>query len=170
MAEKYLKQNAGVVTEIEATVTSAGAGNAGNIPALDSAGLLSTTVMPIGIGADTASILASEGLAAGDMVDVYDNAGAATCRKADATTSGKYAAGFVLAAVESAANATVYFSGINNQVSGLAAGARLFLGAATPGGVVSMAPSASGNVVQGVGRALSTTSMVFELSAPIVLA
>jgi hypothetical protein len=103
------------------------------------------------------------------MVDVYDNVGVSTCRKADATAAGKPAAGFVLAAVESDANALVYFEGINNQVTGLTAG-KLYLSAATPGGVVATAPSAGGNVVQCVGRALSATSMVFESAQPIVLA
>jgi hypothetical protein len=74
--------------------------------------------MPTGIGADTASITASEALAAGDLVNIYDSTGA-KCRKADASTSGKEAHGFVLAAVESAASATVYFEGSNTQVTGI---------------------------------------------------
>jgi len=168
MADKYLKQNAGVITEIEATASSAGAGDAGKIPALGSGGLLNLNMMPTGIAPDTASIVASEALAAGDMVDVYDDGGTSTCRKADATTSGKLATGFVLAAVESAANASIYFEGINNQVTGLTVGP-LFLSAAIPGGVTAIAPSASGNVVQSVGRAISATSMSFEPAQPIVL-
>jgi hypothetical protein len=62
----------------------------------------------------------------------------------------------------------VYFEGINNQVTGLTVGP-LFLSAAIPGGVTAIAPSASGNVVQSVGRAISATSMSFEPAQPIVL-
>ena len=170
MADKYLKNNAGVLTEVEATATSAGAGDAGKIPALDSAGRLSTTMMPVGIGADTASIVASENLTAGDLVDIYDNVGVATCRKADAATAGKYATGFVLEAVTSGVNALVYFEGPNNQLTGLTPGQRLFLSASAAGTVTPTAPSASGNVVQYVGRAISATSMSFEPAQPIVVA
>ena len=51
MADKYIKNNSGQLAEVEATVTSAGAGNAGDIVALDGSGKLDTTVLPTGIGA-----------------------------------------------------------------------------------------------------------------------
>ena len=170
MAEKYLKNNSGVLTEEEAIQTSSGAGDAGKIPALDSAGRLDNTVMPVGIGADTASIIASENLAAGDMVDIYDNTGTPNVRKADGSTAGKYATGFVLAAVTSGSNAAVYFEGQNNQLTGLTAGARMYLSATTPGGIVATAPTGSGQVVQYVGRAINATTIAFEPAQPIVLA
>ena len=147
--DKYLKQVSGVLTEQGATQTSAGAGDAGKIPALDSAGRLDSSMMPVGIGADTAVITASEALAAGDFVNVYDAAGAFTVRKADATTAGKEAHGFVLAAVESAAPATVYFEGTNTQVTGMTPG-NVYL-AATAGVATATAHSSTGNVVQKLG-------------------
>lgn len=170
MAEKYLKNNGGVLTEEEAIQVSSGAGDAGKIPALDSAGRLDNTVMPVGIGADTASIVASENLAAGDMVDIYDDAGTATARKADAASSGKYATGFVLQATTSPANATIYFEGQNNQLTGLTAGARMYLSATTPGEITATAPTGTGQVVQYVGRAINATTIAFEPAQPIVLA
>ena len=103
-------------------------------------------------------------------MDIYDNVGVATCRKADAATAGKYATGFVLEAVTSGANALVYFEGPNNQLTGLTSGQRLFLSASAAGTVTPTAPSASGNVVQYVGRAISATSMSFEPAQPIVVA
>jgi hypothetical protein len=170
MANKYLKNNGGVLTEEEATQTSSGAGDAGKIPALDSAGRINSTMMPVGIGADTASIVSSENLAAGDMVDIYDNAGTPNTRKADGASAGKYATGFVLAAVTSGDNATVYFEGQNNQLTGLTAGARMYLSATTPGEIVATAPTGSGQVVQYVGRAINATTIAFEPAQPIVLA
>ena len=167
--KKYIRLNAGRIQELAATDVSAGAGNASDIVALDAAGRIDNSMMPVGIGADTASIVASEALAAGDFVNIHDVAGASRVRKADATVSGKEAMGFVLAAVASAATATVYFEGQNNQVTGKVAGARQFLGT-TPGLSVAVAPSAAGNVLQLLGFAVSATSISAEIEDGIILA
>ena len=103
---KYLTNNAGTITEVASLQSSAGAGDAGKIPALDAAGRLDNSMMPSGIGADTASVTSSENLAAGDLVNIWNSTGAKV-RKADATTAGKEAHGFVLSAVTSPAAATV---------------------------------------------------------------
>jgi hypothetical protein len=166
-AKKYLSMVAGVFTEIAATVTSAGAGDDGKIVALTSAGVLDTSVMPSGIGADTQAITASEALSAGDLVNVWNSTGAKV-RKADATTAGKEAHGFVLAAVSSSATATVYFEGNNTAVTGLTPGP-LFL-STTPGVATSTAPSSSGNVVQRVGFATAATNLNFQSQPPVTLA
>lgn len=164
---KYIKNNAGMLTEEAAIQASAGAGDAGKIPALDAAGRLDTSMMPVGIGADTASIASSENLAAGDLVNIWNDTGTAKVRKADATTSGKEAHGFVLSAVTSPANATVYFEGTNTAVTGLTPGNQFL--ATTAGTTTSTAPSGSGNVVQKVGVASSAASLNFEAQQPIVL-
>lgn len=156
------------LTIVNGKTSSAGAGDSGKLPALDASGRLDNSFMPVGIGADTASILASEALSAGNFVNIYNNAGTANVRKADATTSGKEAHGFVLAAVSSGANATVYFEGSNTGVTGLTPGMQ-FLNT-TAGGSTAAAPSGSGNVVQRLGVATSATSVNFEASDPIVLA
>ena len=49
-----------------------------------------------GGGADTGTVTTSEALAAGDLVNIWNSSGA-KARKADATTAGKEAHGFVLA-------------------------------------------------------------------------
>ena len=73
MADKYLKLNTttGNAAEQEALNSSAGAGSAGKIPALDSAGRLAANMMPIGIVAETVSFVASENLTAGNFVNLY---------------------------------------------------------------------------------------------------
>ena len=124
-------------------------------------------MMPVGIGADTAAITASETLAAGDWVNVWNSSGAKV-RKADATTAGKEAHGFVLAAVTSGNPATVYFEGTNTQVSGQTPGPVFLQTTAGVGGPT--VPSASGNVVQQIGVAVSATAVNFERSVPVTLA
>lgn len=166
---KYIKNNAGTLTEEASIQASAGAGDAGKIPALDAAGKLDNSMMPTGIGADTASIATSENLAAGDLVNIYDDAGTATARKADASTAGKEAHGFVLSAVTSPAAATVYFDGTNTQVTGQTPGP-VYLSATTPGLGTANAPSATGNIVQRVGVATSAVAVNFEAGAVLVLA
>jgi hypothetical protein len=165
--DKYIYNNAGALTEKAAVQASAGAGDAGKIPALDAAGRLDTTMMPVGIAADTAIITASEALAAGDFVNVHNSTGAKV-RKADATVAGKEAHGFVLSAVSNAASATVYFEGTNTGVTGQTPGP-VFL-ATTAGQASGTAPSGTGNVVQRVGFAISATAINFQSQPPVVLA
>lgn len=165
--DKYLYINGGAITEKASLQSSAGAGDAGKIPALDASGRLDTSMMPVGIAADTASIVASEALAAGDWVNVW-NSGGAKVRKADATVAGKEAHGFVLAAVANGANATVYFEGTNTAVTGQTPGV-VFL-STTAGLGTPTAPSAAGNVVQRIGYAVSATAVNFQSQPPVVLA
>lgn len=167
---KYLDLNAnGSIQEVISTDASAGAGDAGEIVALDSTGRIDQSMMPVGLGADIANLVTSESLSAGDYVNVYDDTGTPTARKADATTVGKEADGFVLEAVTSPAAVNVYFEGTNDQVTGQTVGATVFL-QTTAGGGAATVPSASGNVVQRLGRALSATAVSFEAAAPITLA
>jgi hypothetical protein len=171
MANKYLgvDGSTGFPKEIEATVTSAGAGDAGEIVALDAAGKLDTSLLPTGIGADTALVAASEDLAAGDFVNIYADSGA-KCRKADASGGvAKKADGFVLASVTSGNNATVYFEGTNNQVSGLTAGSQYFL-SATPGVATDTPPTTAGHIAQALGKAVSTTAINAEIGDPVIRA
>ena len=155
-------------TIVNSKTTSAGAGDSGKLPALDAAGKLDNSFMPTGIGADTSSIVSSENLAAGDLVNIWNNAAVANVRKADATVAGKEAHGFVLSAVTSPAAATVYFEGSNTGVTGLTPGPQFL--SATAGLCTATAPSASGNVVQRVGFATSATNMNFQSQTPVVLA
>jgi hypothetical protein len=167
-AKKFLRLINGVITEVFGIQTSAGAANAGDIPVLDDTGRLDNSMMPVGIGADTAVIAASESLAAGNWVNIWNDTGTAKVRKADATTAGKEVHGFVLSAVTSGNPATVYFEGTNTQVTGQTPGPVYLQTTAGAGGTT--IPSASGNVVQQIGVAVSATAVNFERSTPVVLA
>lgn len=147
---------------------STGAGDAGKLPALDNSGRLDTSMMPVGIGADTKAIATSESLAAGDFVNIWNDAGTPKVRKADATTAGKEAQGFVIAAFTHPTEATVYFEGTNTAITGATAGT-VFL-STTAGGFTSTAPSTTGNVVQSIGVATDATSINVEFKNAIELA
>lgn len=168
MADKYLKNNGGSYKEVGFLTTSAGAADAGKGIGLNAQGRLDETMMPVGIGADTKALVASEALSAGNQVSIWNDSGTAKVRKADGTTEGKFVDGFVLAATEADATATVYFEGTNNQVTGQTAG-DVFL-ATVAGNGTSTAPSASGNVVQRIGVAVSATEVNFERGIPVILA
>ena len=168
MADKYIKQENGALKEVEATVTSTGSSEAGDVVALDAQGKIDQSLLPPGIGADTFSVVAYEDLSAGDFVNIYDNSGTSNCRKADATTAGKEAHGFVLEAVTAAAVATIYREGTNNQVTGLSVGMQYL--DTTAGACTNTPPSASGNIVQRLGVAISATEMNVEFAQPIELA
>lgn len=196
--KKFIKQLTGTLTEEAALTTSAGAGDADRIPALNASGVLDSTIlngtvastgvpsagktplldgtgrldqstMPVGIVPETGSIVASEALADGDFVNVWNNAGVPNVRKADGSVSGKEANGFVLAAVSSSGTALVYFEGANNHLTGLTAGPR-FLSVTTPGGTQATAPTATGQAIQNLGTAYSATSLTFEPQPVIILA
>ena len=154
-------------TIVNSIVTSAGAGSVGKLTALDGSGRLDTSVMPVGIGADTAAITTSEAIAAGAYVNVFSSTGA-KARNADATVAGKEAMGFVLVSALSGAVATVYFEGTNTAAVGQTPGP-VYLGT-TAGMGTTAPPTGVGNVQQVVGFATSATSVNFQSQPPIVLA
>lgn len=53
MAQKFLVREGGKTKQKEATTTSAGAADAGKLPALNSAGKLDETLLPNGVGSDS---------------------------------------------------------------------------------------------------------------------
>jgi hypothetical protein len=170
MAKKFLRMVAGAIEEIVATVTSTGVAEAGDVVALDANGRLDQSVMPVGIGADIVNIEASENLAAGDMVNVWDDGGTPKVRKASAGAIGTQAHGFVISAVTSGQNGNIYFEGNNNQVTGLTGGTTYYLDAAVAGGLTATPPSSTGDIVQRVGIATSATNINIEIGQPIVVA
>jgi hypothetical protein len=168
MANKYLKIGTnGHPIEVEATVTSAGAGDSGKIPALNTSGEIDETMIPASVGANSFSLTASESLTAGP-VNLFDDAGTLKMRKADATDNGKPANGFVKGSVTSGASGTFYYSGILSGLSSLTLGARYFL-STTAGDVTTTVPTGSGNIVQFLGVAKSATEIVFDPATIIEL-
>lgn len=104
---------------------------------------------------------ASEDLAAGDLVNIWDDSGTPKARLADAS-SDQPADGYVLADVDLGDPATVYSAGVNDQVSGLTGGITQWLSSTVPGGVQDAPPTGSGELVQRVGKAFSGTVLSFH--------
>lgn len=164
-ANTYLDYDA--TTKVAKRVTASTAGgeaNANTIPQLSASGRWTADMMPEGLAAETKVMPASEGLAAGDVVNVYSDAGTLKCRKADASAAnaGKACKGFVLAAVTQDEDATVYYEGNITGLSGLTPGADYYLSATSPGGVTTTPTLTVGYVIQYIGQAQSATEMTFE--------
>ena len=166
MANKFLKLVNGVRSEAQSVIT--GVGNADAIPALDATGRLNQNMMPEGVVPETVTVATSENLAIGDLVNLYDNSGTLTARKAD-NSNNRPADGFVLAVTSSPGNAVVYLEGNNTGVAGKTIGGEQFLGTAGATVEVGSLPTGAGKIVQRIGKAISATEITFEPSDPILL-
>jgi hypothetical protein len=168
MADKYQALVSGRETLIEATVTSAGAANGGEIVALDTNGRLSETMMPPGIGPSVISAVASEDIGAGKFINIWNDGGTEKIRLADSTND-RPAHGFVKEAYLDTETVTAYIrSGINDDLSGMTPGARQYLTSA--GGRTQTAPSSPTDAIsQYLGVAKSATTMIVDIENEIVL-
>lgn len=166
--KKYLQLGTSGIEEKASTDSSAGAGNAGDIVALDSTGKIPLNMMPSGIGPATKALVASEAITAPALVNIWNDTGTAKIRKADAA-SNKPANGFILASVASAASADVYFEGEVTGLSGLVAG-KAWLSATVPGATQATIPTTAGHIAQSVGWVTSATTLDFESGDAILRA
>lgn len=167
-AKKFLSLVSGAKQLIAGVVTSAGASNDGDLVALDASGKLDASVLPAGVGADSKSLVASENLSAGDLVNVWDDTGTAKMRKADAS-NGRPAHGYVTAAVTATASGTMYKEGSITGLTGLTPGAVQYLSDTTPGAMTETAPSTATYIVQTVGNTMDSTEVDFEPGEPVTL-
>lgn len=170
MADTFLKPNPSRPgTHLEVTPTeTGGAPHAHEIPRLNAAGELDESMLPSTLsGAGTLTGTASEALIVGP-VNVYNNAGTLSVRKADATAgSVKPANGFIKQAyANGAADVVVYRQGNVTGLSGLTVGQAVFLGK-TPGTFVQdVSGFGTGDFVQGLGLAVAVGAVLFELADP----
>lgn len=163
---KFLTVINGIKNLTTGISSSAGVGDANKLVSTNGAGKLDTTLLPAGIGVATVTATASEAISAGDFVNLFNNAGTLTVRKAD-NSNGRDAKGFVLAAISNAATGTVYLSGQNTSVTALTPGTNYFLG--TSGGVSTTAPTTSGTIIQILGYTVSATNLMFEFDEPTTI-
>lgn len=196
----YLTTNtAGAKIEVRANQTSAGAGDAGKIVALNSAGLVDPTMANVAgavvaganvtrtgsgtvadpyvfsattSGPTTVTATAHGAISAGQLVNFYSNGGVLTAQAADNTTAGTEANGYATTGVADGASGSFSVGGIITGLSGLTLGATYYLGKV--GAVIASSGVASltaGNILQVVGKALSATTLDFTPEpAPITLA
>lgn len=115
-----------------------------------------------------AVLTASENLAAGDLVNVWNDSSEPSARKADASDNTKPAHGFVTDTVTATNPVTVYFSGRIDGLGSVTPGATQYL-SETAGLTTETAPTGSGKIVQQVGVAVGDNSIVFAPQMPIEL-
>lgn len=169
MADQFMSRINGRDTQVNPIKTSSGSAQAGKIPKTNDDGYLDASLMPPEVlSTNIKMILASEAIAAGKYVNIYDDAGVTKCRLADATND-RPAHGFVRDAFASLAQAKVVFEGKNDDLTALVAGTRIFLGAA--GGVTATPPEAPTNKIsQLIGVAISSTEVDTDIEDAVVLA
>lgn len=165
--QRFLNVVSGILTQIASIQASAGAGDAGKIPALNAAGTIDSTMMPAGVGSDSTIVLASATIAASSFVNVFNNAGTPNCKPADNTTPA-VCVGFAITGFASAASGTITYAGIVTGLTSIVAGTTYYLG--TAGAATATAPTTAGQIVQVLGYGLTTTSLQFEPGVPITLA
>lgn len=155
-----LTAHAVLLGEGTSTLGFATIGNAGYVLTDNGSGADPTFQAPASSGNPTAVILAAADIAAGDLVNVYNNAGTANVVPADNTSSTTFANGVALSAISNTTSGTITFGAVKvTGLSGLTPG-QLFLD--TAGGVTSTAPSSSGDVVQPVGLAITSSVAIFN--------
>lgn len=172
MTQRFFTLVAGKIRAIAAIVTSAGSADAGKIIAAGSDGKLHSSFLPTGIGANTVTVIASEALAAGKLVNLWVDAGVVKARLAD-NTNKREAWGYVKESIAADASATIYrLNTVMAGQTGLTPGADQWLG--TAGGLIAVPLDESdaannGKLVQYIGRAVSATEVATAEYTPIEL-
>lgn len=169
--QRFLKRVGKSFQEVIPITTSAGATDGGKVIATDpTTGRLHPNLLPTGVAPVTKQALSSEALAAGNWVNMYNNAGVLNVRNADSSVQGKEANGFVLAAFGNGATVDVYETGTNNQLTGLTPGADYWLDPANPGKSVTPEPAyTAGQVSQYLGRATAANEILFADNAALFI-
>lgn len=123
------------------------------------------TITPVG---DLVQVGSS--LAAGMLVNIYDDNGTPKMRPAIATALGTKAHAFVTGNAAAGGELVPKYEGVNPHFTGLQTGKRYFLSATVPGGISLIGPAqGSGHVWQPVGVAISETELLLDIDDEIVL-
>jgi len=172
MSRWYQSIVGNAIAWVQAITQSTGVADGGKIVATDPAtGRFHLSVMPSSVGVPTEVIPATEALGAGDFVEIYSASGTRSCRRADASLSRK-AHGYVLTAVTSGQNATVFKDGTNTAVTAVAVGTDYYLSNSVPGGFSATPPAFTntGHIIQHLGFGVSTTGIEYEYSESAYIA
>lgn len=171
MADKLLQRVDGVTRQYEPITESAGAGDAGKVPALGSDGKLDPSMYNPGTD-PTEPITTSEEILAGRFVNKFSDAGTLKVRLAD-NSNNRPAHGFVRTTAAADATATVFpLDSVNTALTGLTVAGVYYLG--TAGGVIATPLDAEdagnvGYIDQKLGIAKSATELATDDYDYIVL-
>lgn len=166
----FVKRTPSGLKEDKAVDSSSGSADAAKLVKLDGQGKLASNMLPPGVGEEDFEAEATEAIAAGEFVNVFDDgSGALFMRKADAS-NGRRAHGFVRSSVSDASVGTVFGGGYtNDQLTGLSRGETYYL-ATTAGGLDTQGPSSAANHIhQELGFAVSESALYFMPKDPIEL-
>jgi hypothetical protein len=139
---------------------NAGGGGGSGFPFAGTALITGSIVLTSGSGFP--SLLASETLTAGDLVNIFSGG----VRRASNDDLTKQAHGFVTQSRAATNPVVVFYSGLNTNVTGLTAGARYFL--STAGSEATTPPTATARLSQEVGVAVSTTALLVNFGPAII--
>lgn len=172
-APKYLARVNGVSTSMSAAQLG-GAAATNQVVSTNASGVIDASFLPAGIGMDIVVVPASEALSAGAQVNLFASAGTGNptnARNADSATgaAGKRCDGFVLAAVASGNNASVYRSGMNTALTGMTPGVDYYLGA-SGAATSTIPPEAAGTTAQRLGKAVNATTLDEQIEPPVAIA
>lgn len=123
-------------------------------------------------GASTSTFTASNttGSTIAAFKAVASNGGASLIKLADSGTVNDFPViGFTTTSIASSGTGPVQTGGILSGFTGLTAGSVYFSDPATPGGITATVPTTDTSKSQVVGRAISTTALLIEISEPITV-
>lgn len=124
------------------------------------------TEAPLGAAGIFVAVIASTALTAGSFINIYDDDGTSKARAANASNE-RFADGYVSSSFNINDSAIVFLNGVNTSLLGLIIGDIYFLGL-TPGSLVNSPPTGAGETVQLLGRAVSSTGLIFDPVVPII--
>lgn len=109
----------------------------------------------------TITFNATNPIAAGELVNLWNNSGTLEVRLADNTAEGKECFGYCTAGASTGNPVTVLSApgSVITGLSGLTTGARYYLGGT--GAVTSTVPTTTGNVIQYIGLATTVSTLLF---------
>lgn len=169
-ALKFLTRlSTGAIQLVSAISSSAGGADGNKVVATGADGKLDPTLFPAGVEIQTETATATEALVTGDFVNIYDNAGTPSVRKAVGNDPNKICNGFVLAGYANTDSVTVYTKGVNTSVLATE-GIKSYLSTATAGASTETAPTdTSGHFQQVLGIGVPS-GLLFEFDDPIYFA
>lgn len=115
-----------------------------------------------------ATITASEAIAQGNFVNVYDSGSGLRVRKAIANDPLKFANGYAPDAISSGVPGYIKFLGLN-PITSVTTTSEVWLSDSVAGTSTSTPPTASGSIIQSLGPAVAGLGVFFSLSGRILL-
>lgn len=139
-------------------------------------GVTETQVVQISIpgvqapGVTRTSLEATETIPAASFVHIHSSGGEAKLRLADASDGTRPADGYCELAIASGSDGVVVFgrSLVISGLTGLTPGIEQWL-SLTAGGTTEVVPSADGNLIQRLGKALTATTMLYTFERGVTL-